>query len=148
MADTLKQLIVAHVKSTDLVGGRFWQRGYEPKNVTFPYAIMDFINDVNPVIQGDAQRMGQWKQTVQISVFQETMVRDKDSGKSVNKYNDQLAGQLFRSFLDAEKEFGSGDTLTRITVRLQGINDIPQPDEELIKQTSFTIEVTMPLSAI
>ena len=141
------RLAIQHIKSTDLVGGRVWLRGWEPKSATFPYAIIDLIDDVNPVQQGDAQNYSQWGQTIQVSVFQKALIKGAD-GQLQKVYDGLLPGNLFRSFMNMPKEYGEGESLVRFTHRLGGINDLPQPDEELVRQTSFTINVTLPLAAI
>lgn len=146
MAEHLNEHIIAHIKGTEFVRGRVWMRGKVPKNAQYPYCVIDMIGDVNYVLRGDAQDLSQWQQSVQVSLFQKSLKKTVD-GQVVDQYDPDLPGNLFRSFKSMAKEFGTS-TRHRITVRLRSINDIPQPDEDLVRQSSMTIEVTMSLATI
>ena len=147
MASTPAQrAVIAHVKGTDLVRGRVWLRDYVPQNATKPYAVIDLVGDVNSVLSGDAQNIMQVSQSVQISVFQDGA--EMSNGQLVNKYDSTLPGRLYRSFRNMTTYIGETGSQHKITVRLRSINNIPQPDEELVKQDSMTVEITMPVEAI
>lgn len=138
--------VIAHVKATDLVRGRVWIRDYVPQNATKPYAVVDMINDVNSVQSGDAQMLMMVQQSVQISIFQDGA--ELINGALVNKYDALLPGRLYRSFRGVTLLVGETGSQHKGTCRLQSINNIPQPDEELVKQDSMTIEITLPVEAI